>query len=341
MNKVKNILSKLIIPVAWMATMLCLSVNAQDTADDRIAKLENTVAKLPKFSGDVNVRYRYDDLDNANSFDVRRARLDIRGSVTKQLEYRIYLDFVGAPKMTDAYLTWKMNDYLSLQAGQYKIPFSLENPYNPNALETVDNSTVISNLVNYSDKYGVSANGRDVGLMLTGNLLRRDGFSIINYSAGVFNGQGINVADKNKQKDFSGTVIVNPFKSLSLAVSHYNGWAGDDEFARHRTGFGAKYDDNRLLVRTEYIQGKNKREDTASDGAYGVVGYFVHPKIQALAKYDYFRGDTDDNNTRQENYILGVNYLPVNSIRLQFNFVHKITHDKNSNQIVAQLWVKF
>jgi phosphate-selective porin len=316
-------------------------LHAQERSlDERINSVENTLSKLPKITGDINVRYRYDDLAETNSFDIRRARLDFRGNVTKKLDYRIYMDFAtNAPKLTDAYLTWKMNDYLSLQAGQYKIPFSLENPYNPNALEVIDNSVVISNLVNYSSNYGISANGRDVGLMLTGNLLRREGFSMINYSVGVFNGSGINNTDENRSKDFSGILTFNPFKNLSLAVSHYNGSQGVDSVAvqRVRTGVGVKYDDGRLLVRSEYIKGK--RGKVESDGAYAVVGYFVHPKVQAMAKYDYFKGDLTNSGTEQKTYTVGVNYLPVNNIRLQLNLNHRI-HD-GSNLVVAQLWVRF
>jgi phosphate-selective porin len=314
-------------------------LNAQEIADERIDKMYNTLSKLPKISGDVNVRYIYDDLPENNSFDVRRARLDFRGNVTNKIEYRIYLDFMSGAKLTDAYLTWKMTDYLSLQAGQYKIPFSLENPYNPNNLETIDNSLVVTNLVNYSGVYGIGASGRDVGIMLSGNLLPMDGFSIINYSAGLFNGAGINTADNNKPKDFSGMLAVNPLKHLSISASYYNGKMGPDTLTRSRirTGFGAKYDDSRLLLRTEYIQGK--MGSVKSDGLYAVAGYFVHPKIQPVLKYDYFRGNVDVDSTTQQDYVIGVNYLPVNSVRLQLNLTHRI--DNGSNLIAAQVWLKF
>ena len=331
----------------------CSSLNAQDSMEDRINSVENTVSKLPRILGDVNLRYRYDDVgDGFNSFDIRRARLDFRGNVVKPVEYRIHLDFANSPKMLDAYVNWKINDHLALQTGQYKIPFSLENPYNPNALEMIDNSLAITHLVNYSDVSGLSANGRDIGISLIGNLLRREGFSIINYHIGVFNGSGINRADENKTKDFSGILTINPIKPLSLAVSHYNGRTGaqDNTLKRVRTGFGAKYDNGRLLVRSEYIQGETERllqgETTSeiqrfkSEGAYAAVGFFVHPKIQPVARYDYFTWDKADDNTGQH-YTVGFNYLPVNNLRVQFNYTRRTSRENESNYFAAQLWVKF
>jgi hypothetical protein len=326
-----------------LLTVFCPFLNAQeDTADkETIARMENIVSKLPKISGFVNVRYRYDDSNDANSFDIRRARFDLRGDISKQFGYRLQIEFANGPKILDAYVQWKINTFLSLQAGQYKIPFSFENPYSPTNLETIDNSMVITALSGYSDVSGISANGRDVGLNFSGNFFRREGFSIIQYSVGMFNGSGINSADRNKSKDFSGMVTVNPFRYLALAAYHYNGSAVmveggiDNNRQRVRTGFGAKYDDSRWLVRSEYIQGKTG--DLKSEGAYAVLAYFVHPKVQTLVKYDYFRRNLSDIDTRQQDYIVGVNYLPVKNIRVQLNYAYRTSPGRDINYVAMQL----
>ena len=327
------------------ATLFCLPINAQESMEERVNNVENTVARLPRIIGNINLRYQYDDRDAANGFDVRRARLDFRGNVTKPVEYRIHLEFANTVRMLDANINWKINDYLALMVGQYKIPFSLENQYNPNALEMIDNSLVITHLVNYADVSGIATNGRDIGISLNGNFFQREGFSLINYSFGVFNGSGINRTDDNKNKDFSGTFSVNPFRHLTLAVSHYNGTVNGQQnntFQRVRNGLGVKYDDNRLLIRSGYIHGKT--DDFKSEGTYAVVGYFVHSKVQAVARYDYFKRDLDNDDTRQLNYAAGVNYLPVNNIRLQFNYTRRTQKDSNyidNNYFVTQLWIRF
>ena len=326
--------------------------NKDENLDDRVTTVEKTVAKLPKIVGDINLRHRYDDVADLNSFDVRRVRLDFRGNLAPAWSYRLHFDFAStpsaAPKILDVFVNWKINDFVSFQAGQYKIPFSLENPYNPNNLEMADNSLVISNLVNYGGV--LSSNGRDIGLSFMGGFVKKDGFNLLNYNVGFFNGSGINRVDDNKAKDFSGIFTVKPIKNLDLAVSYYNGGRigeQDSILKRDRTGFGAKYDDGKLLVRSEYILGNNERvnnsvlENFKSDGAYAVVGYYVIPKVQLLAKYDYLKPNSDSDKG-QNFYTAGFNFLPANNVRVQFNYTYRTEPGRDdSSYFITQLWVKF
>lgn len=308
----------------------CFSAKGQEstianpqTDADRITKLEKITEKLPQISGFVNIRYQYNGSDETNSFDLRRARINLQGNIVKPLTYRFQVEFANNPKILDAYLQWKINDYLNIRAGQYKIPFSLENPYSPTNLEVMDNSLVISGLSGYADVSGISANGRDIGAGVNGSFFNRDGYSIVNYSLGVFNGAGINRSDANRAKDFSGMLSVNPIRALSIAGYHYNGRTGaqGETFKRIRMGFGAKYDDGIWLVRSEYIWGKTG--DMKSEGAYAVFGYHVHRMIQLIAKYDYFKRDLADKDTCQHNYTGGVNFIPLKYLRIQVNYVRK------------------
>ncbi len=107
--------------------------------EERTSALENIVSKLPKMSGFLNLRYQYDN--DQNSFDIRRARLDFKGNIVKWLDYRLQVDFATSPKIIDAYV--RLKSVLCSTAGQFKLAFSLENPYGPLTLETMDNSQVI------------------------------------------------------------------------------------------------------------------------------------------------------------------------------------------------------
>lgn len=348
MNRIKKIVLLVVV-----ITAVCARAQAQEAAEsvdavqaeERLTKLEKIVSKLPTISGFVNFRYQYNSTNDANSFDVRRARLDVKGDIARdKVGYRLQVEFAGTPKILDAYVTWKICDYVGMQAGQFKTPFSLENPYSPTGLETTDNSMVISNLAGYSDVSGISANGRDLGLGFNGNFLKRDGFSIINWSVGVFNGSGINRTDNNRQKDYSGILTVKPIKHLSLAAYHYNGWgynaANDVNFRRVRSGTGAKYDDGRWLVRGEYIWGKTG--STNSEGAYGVVGYHFHKTVQAVLKYDYWKRDLTDKNTRWNNYTAGVNYTPIKYCKLQLNYSYRTSPGaEDHHYVVMQVFGMF
>ncbi len=305
-----------------------------DQTAERVSKLEKIVSKLPSISGFVNLRYQYNGQTETNSFDVRRARLDVKGNIGSKVGYRLQVDFAGTPRILDAYVTWKICDYAGMQVGQFKVPFSLENPYSPTALETMDNSLVVTALAGYADVANISANGRDIGLGFNGNFLKRDGFSIINWSVGVFNGAGINRMDNNKQKDFSGILTINPIKNLSLAAYHYNGWGyrtvGDEgeNFRRIRSGGGAKYDDGRWLARSEYIWGKTG--GLHSQGAYAVLGYFICGKVQPVLKYDYWQRDITSNDTRWNYYTAGITYVPIKYCRVQFNYSYRTSPGNDS-----------
>ncbi|MDR1170479.1 MAG: OprO/OprP family phosphate-selective porin [Prevotellaceae bacterium] len=333
----KRLLYCFYLPILFLSAIP--EAKAQDKADE---KNENIITRLTgRISGVVNMRYQYAD-DGSNSFDIRRARLSVKGEVTPSIDYNIHVEFAGNPKILDAFVNWSSADALNIKAGEFKIPFSLENPYSAHALEMVDNSMVITALSGYNDVSGISANGRDIGVMLYGKFLPVKDYSICEYSVGLFNGNGINVADNNKSKDFSGTFFIHPLKDITLSVSHYNGSTGlqNENIQRVRTGGGARYDNNRLLVRGEYIYGKTG--DMNSDGYYAVAGYFVHPKIQTLLKYDRFRRDVSVKETRQTNYIVGVNYFPVKNFHFKLNWSLRTAVDSpDVNHVALQFFALF
>lgn len=54
-----------------------------------------------------------------------------------------------------------------------------------------------------------------MGAQLFGGFFKRDGYSILNYNFGVFNGEGLNVKDKNKSKDIVARLTVKPSPDCS------------------------------------------------------------------------------------------------------------------------------
>jgi hypothetical protein len=307
-------------------------------------KTENTLTQLsPKISGTVNIRYQYSDAgEGSNSFDIRRARLGVKGDAASSIDYRIHVEFAGTPKILDAYINWRPADVFNIRAGEFKIPFSLENPYIAYALEMIDNSMVISGLSGYNDVSGISASGRDIGVNIYGKFLPAGDYHTFEYSAGLFNGNGINVSDNNRSKDFSGTFAINPSKDITVLASHYNGSTGrqGENIQRVRTGGGVRYDDKTLLVRGEYIYGTTGEMD--SEGYYLVAGYFVHPKVQTLLKYDCFEKDVSLKETQQTNYIIGINYFPVKNFHFKLNYSRRtIVDNPGSNHVALQFYARF
>ncbi|GHT24643.1 porin [Bacteroidia bacterium] len=318
-------------------------IRAQETenVNTRLERIENITAKLPAISGTVNLRYRYDDATGSNSMDIRRARLNFKGGISSKVEYRLQLEFAKSPKALDVIVKWKINPFLHLQAGQFHTPFALENQYAPQKLESIEYSLVISHLSGYSDEVsGISAFGRDMGIQLAGGFFQREGYTLLDYAVGLFNGSGINTTDNNQSKDFSGMLSVHPVKPLTIAVFHYNGSTGaqNEEHQRVRSGVGLRYDDGKFLFRGEYIQGISTDaagEYWDSEGFYALAGYCFAQKVQPVVKYDYWhKNKTDHNNLKQE-YLVGVNYFPVKRLLLQVNYSYRQNIGMNDSRYMG------
>ncbi|MBQ1990395.1 MAG: porin [Rikenellaceae bacterium] len=314
-----------------VAVLTCSVAMAQDEEfserelEARVLKLEEKFSWMPKISGSVWARYQFDTYAGDKGFDIRRARLDIKGNIAPKLDYRLQLEFASSPKIIDAFVRYTPVKGFGVQFGQAKFPFTLENPISPLKLETIENAMGVSYMSGFSDLSGIKANGRDIGLSIFGDLFK----GVINYQLGVYNGAGINKSDDNKHKDFAGRLNVNPIKHLTLSGSVYLGKTGAQaEMAdRNRYAVGARFDNKALVLRSEYIWGSTGEQQ--SEGVYALAGYWVTKKIMPVVRYDYFcknAGATDlavKKASAQTNYLVGVDYWPLKNLRLQFNYTYQ------------------
>ena len=108
-----------------------------------------TAARQMQLTGYTQIRYQtLDEANKKNGFDIRRARLDLKGNVTPIFRYRLQTEFADKPKILDAYAEIKIAmTILMITAGQFKIPFSLENLTSSNKLEMIDRSQAVEALV--------------------------------------------------------------------------------------------------------------------------------------------------------------------------------------------------
>jgi hypothetical protein len=320
--KMKRKQMRTAIIVILMAT--AMTTEAQETA-------------WPKISGFLNARYQYsDEAGSVQGFDIRRVRLAADGRIGQSLEYRVQAEYETSVKILDAYLKWNIAPSFNLQLGQFKAPFSQESYYSPTVWLTIDNPTVVSKLNGYNDLSGIKSNGRDIGFVVFGGLFRqRGGFDLLSYKIGIFNGNGINATAKKNDKDLAGIICLNPIKQLTLSVGHYQG----DTHVRNRTSAGVEYKNKSLTVRSEYIHGNTA--GMKSDGVYAEAAYFVTPRLQPVIEYDYFKQNKNVDGD-QNNYQIGLNYLPIKNVRIQTAYTHKVVTGNDAvNYVAAQLIVKF
>ena len=123
----------------------------------------------------------------------------VRDVTVTGIEKNLKISVLPAYFEDDAYIRYRPFEQLSFQLGEYKLPFSIENTdYVPLKYEFIEYPLSLRRLMGFNDVCGLSATGRDMGAMLYGGFFNRKGYSVLGYNFGVFNGEGLNVKDKNK-----------------------------------------------------------------------------------------------------------------------------------------------
>jgi phosphate-selective porin len=170
--------------------------------------------------------------------------------------------------------------------------------------------------------------------------------SCLEYTLGFVNGAGINKADTNSHKDFSGRVVFKPFGFLSVGGSLYLGRqtvvADEPLVARNKEALEAVLSIGGFSLKSEYL---HARDDLVSkSGWYAQAGYFALPKkIQALVRYDTLDLDraVPDNGT---NIIaFGLNWFIAGKTKLQLNYeIHRLeAGGRDQSGLLAQFQAAF
>ncbi|MDD5150251.1 MAG: porin [Flavobacterium sp.] len=308
--------------------------------------------------GFADFRYRtLQEPAKKDGFDVRRVRLDIKGNLSSEWDFRLQTDFAISPKIIDAYFAYKPYDYFQVTGGQFKIPFGLEGPALPTILETIDRAQISDLTGRAKDAIG-DQSGRDIGVQINGNLFKtQSNRFLLDYYLAYFNGQGINIAaDKNEAKDIVARLVTHPYSFLDFGISYSNGYdnwgtpAKDQNHIRYAADLSVKYND--FTFSTEYIEAQEgtyvangQTKDLIRNGWYAQAAYFFIPnKLQAVVKYDTFdKTKNDPKNDISTFYTAGANFIITKFARVQLNYKHKVEEGNNINkdEIVAQLEVKF
>lgn len=244
-----------------------------------------------KFSGYVMSQYQYTGQDSkeSNSFNIRMVRMAIDGRLMKDFYWKVQLqvngntsDLGSSPRMVDAFAEWQKYEAFKIKAGQFKRPFTFENPMHPITQGFMGYSQNVSKLAGFSDRTGEHAsNGRDIGVQIQGDLIKNAaGRNLLHYQVGVFNGQGTNHKDVDQRKDVIGGIWVSPVKGLRIGAFGWTGssarkgtWdvtdanhnvvknedgsvkthSGVRSLSKNRYAFSAEYAANDWTVRSEYI----------------------------------------------------------------------------------------
>ena len=253
-----------------------------------------------KLSGYGMIQYQYSGQKNAesNSFNIRMGRIALEGRIADDFYWKTQIQFNGntsnlgsSPRMVDLFAEWQKFEYFKVKIGQFKNPFTFENPMHPIDQGFMGYSQNVSKLAGFSDRAGEHAsNGRDIGLQLQGDFLKNaNGRNLLHYQIGVFNGQGINTKDVDNQKNVIGGVWVMPVSGMRIGAF---GWTGSYARKGERTEivtvpFGTSFVVDRKITHPDYRKLAQNRYafsfEYKKDG-WTVRSEYIHSTGKAFAK---------------------------------------------------------
>jgi phosphate-selective porin OprO and OprP len=152
----------------------------------------------------AHVRESDATVGDARSFDLSRRRIGVEGRILGAVDFQIERELDDNDPWRDVYVDYRSFDAVQVQAGKFKLPFSLDENTSAINLDFVYRSRAATQL----------APGRDRGVMVHGRLLNR----MVGYQAGVFEHDGANARSRNPEvtsgdRTWAGRLTVQPFRA--------------------------------------------------------------------------------------------------------------------------------
>ena len=241
------------------------------------------------FLGDDEKRF-------VNTFLMRRIRPIFEGTLDKNFDFYLMLDFGGGTTVIqDAYVDFRYSPKARIRIGKLKEPFGIERLQSGANLLFIERA-LPNNLVP----------NRDIGAQLHGELVK----GAITYAVSVFNGvaDGASAdADNGDEKDFVGRLFLLPFKnSATTTLQNFGiGVAGSSGTQKGSTTAPSlpsyrtpaqqtyfSYRSDATAAGTAIASGKRTRISPQGyfySGAFGLFGEYV------IAKQEVTRGTTAAN----------------------------------------------
>ncbi len=240
-----------------------------------------------------------------NSFQIRRGRILFSGNAfTEKLTYQFQFEFVGGqtnnvseavaatgPNLRDGFINYAVWDSLQIRAGQFKVPFNLEELISDSKTQFIDRPIT-------NDAFGFN---RDLGIDFHGSFFEKR----FEYDLYAMNeGTNQNTNNNNNEMLFGGRFVWN-------ALGNHGYTSGDPENSEEpqlMAGVAANFNrvgapaaaDQSVVSATGDLAFRYKRFSTIGAGYYlrnqtastntfgflGQVGYFIIPThLEAVARF--------------------------------------------------------
>jgi phosphate-selective porin OprO/OprP len=221
--------------------------------------------------------------ETTDTFILRRARLGLKGKVTKFFNYEIEREMRGTlgdehPEhpWKDVYVDFQPFSFVHFKAGKFKIPFGMEQNTSADRLDLVRRSNVTNTLTP----------ARERGAMLHGRFLKHLG-----YEFGIFrfDGENSNVQDApTGGRTYAWRISGEPLRYLKLlpeTIRHvYLGFAATSgEMFEGQNGIHGQTLSNFTYLERVFVKGDRRRfgaEAAWSEGSFGIKGEYIRVSEQ-------------------------------------------------------------
>jgi phosphate-selective porin OprO and OprP len=151
-----------------------------------------------------------DDDDVTDALDIARRRVGVAGEIRNLVDFQVEAEIGSDEVWRDVYANYRQFDFVQVQGGKFKLPFSLDENTSSTNLDFVHRSRAASQL----------APGRDVGVMVHGRVLKR----IFGYELGVFDHDGDNARTVDTDRVYGGQTLagratLQPFRGGNPLMS--------------------------------------------------------------------------------------------------------------------------
>ncbi len=218
----------------WILSLLawgCVASAVGRPVAENDSVRRESVSYVPQIDGAVKVKLETDLSSGAYRFNVRNSRFGVKGNVSRNMTYRIQVDFNNEGKVSilDSYVGYTAGGF-NVQLGQQLYRFSTDLDRGPTTNMFANRSFLSKYLTGY---YGSELSGGEVvGYVRT--LGARDLGAMFSYAfkagvpmkvyAGVFNGSGINNPEWGKKVNLVGRWEIGGSEGLRGSLAYYDGY---------------------------------------------------------------------------------------------------------------------
>jgi len=185
--------------------ILCLGASATAFAQVEAKVTGRVHFDARTFTTDLNATADRDSASLGDSFEVRRARIGIVGTINKDISYEVVGNAVGGTTnfVDTAWGNYGFNKNAQVRVGRFKQPFSLEELTSSNNIDFMERS--YGNQMVPGKRLGVMMHGAPMTGLTYGVSVYQDGFNELTNQNGIGTKQAarftLNLAEMNDIKD--------------------------------------------------------------------------------------------------------------------------------------------